>query len=102
MDCKIRREYKKLIMTRERVRGLTVKEIAAAYGVTPRQAGSWINACASDCMRDAMRQTQGDPDHPATVRFTVEEFTTDPRGAMIAILEEKITKVETLFPNVKK
>lgn len=102
MDKKIKQEYNRHLMTRDRISGATVKEIAEMYGVTASTAGRYINAVASECMRQAMAQTQGDPDHPSTPRFTVEEFTTDPRAAMVAILLEHITAIERKFPGVKE
>lgn len=102
MDQSIKKDYNKLLMTRDRIRGATIKEIGEMWGVTARTASRYVNATASECMRKAMEQTQGDPDHPSTPRFTVEEFTTDPRAAMVAILLEHITAVERQFPGVKE
>jgi hypothetical protein len=52
-------------------------------------------------MRQAMEQTQGDPDHPATMRFTLEEFTRDPRFAMAAIMRSHLAKIEEQFPELQ-
>lgn len=101
MDKQVKLTYRNLCMMRDRIHGLTVREIASVWGVSVRVVSSGINRVASGCMRDAMTQTQGDPEHPATPRFTVEEFTTDPRGAMVAIMEERISKIEELYPSVK-
>ncbi len=101
MDRKIKDDYRDLCMMRDRIHGMTLKEIAMVWGCTVRTASSRINKVASECMRQAMEQTQGDPDHPAAVRFTVEEFTKDPRGAMVAIMEEHIAGIEERFPDVR-
>lgn len=101
-NVKIKQEYTKFLMMRDRLRGMTIKEIASTWGVTPSSASRYVNAVASECMRIAMAQTQGDPEHPSTPRFTVEDFTNDPRAAMVAIMEEQITKLEKNYPDVKK
>ena len=101
MDPKIKNTYRDLCMMRDRIHGMTIKEIAAVWGCTARTASNRINATASECMRQAMEQTQGDPDHPSTPRFTVEEFTLDPRAAMVAIMEEHIAAIEERFPDVR-
>ncbi len=100
-DNNVQVHYNKFLMMRDRIGGMTVKEVAVTWGVTASTAGRYINAVASDCMREAMTQTQGDPDHPSTPRFTIEEFTTDPRAAMVAIMEEHIKTIEAKCPGVK-
>jgi hypothetical protein len=102
MDPKIVNEYRSLLMMRECLAGELVKDIAARYGVTARTASQRIKAAATACMREAMRQTQGDPEHPATVRFTVEEFTADPREAMDAMMRTFINVIETRYPQIKE
>jgi hypothetical protein len=101
-DNKVKAHYNRFLMMRDRINGATVKEIAVTWGVTASTAGRYINGVASDCMREAMTQTQGDPDHPSTPRFTIEEFTTDPRAAMVAIMEDHIRALETKCPGVKE
>ena len=89
-------------MFRDRMRGESLKEVADIWGCTVRFASRHINAVASECMRQAMEQTQGDPDHPSTPRFTVEDFTKDPRAAMVAIMDELIERIEKQYPGIKR
>lgn len=98
----IHNDYRDLRMMKDRMEGVSLKEIALAWGCTVRTASKHIQTVASECMRQAMEQTQGDPDHPSTPRFTVEEFTKDPRGAMIAIMNGHLKTIEERFPDVKR
>lgn len=100
MEKVIKDTYRDLCMMRDRINGASLKEVALAWGCTTRTASRHIKLTASECMRQAMEQTQGDPDHPSTPRFTVEEFTKDPRAAMVAIMEEHISRLEKQFPGL--
>ncbi len=100
-DKKLKNDYRDLCMTRDTINGLSLKEVAAVWGCTPRTATIHVKAMASECMRKAMEQTQGDPDHPSTPRFTLEEFTRDPREAMIAILTTLIAQIEEQYPDIQ-
>lgn len=101
MDKKIIDDYRDLCMMRDRIGGASIQEVATVWGCTVRTASRHIKAVASECMRQAMEQTQGDPDHPSTPRFTVEDFTKDPRAAMVAIMGELIKRIEKTYPGVK-
>jgi hypothetical protein len=96
-DKKIKDEYRDLRMMQDRIDGQLIETISAAWGCTVRTARSHIKATASECMRQAMEQTQGDPDHPSSPRFTIEEFTKDPRAAMVAIMRSHIAAIEEKY-----
>lgn len=100
-DKKLKNDYRDLCMLRDRLNGLSMQEISAVWGTTVRTASTHVKAMASECMRKAMEQTQGDPDHPSTPRFTLEEFTRDPREAMIAILTTLIAQIEEQYPDIQ-
>ena len=100
-DEKVKRDYRDLRMMQDTTDGHPVKEIAAAWGITPATAGKRIKAVASECMRQAMEQTQGDPDHPSTPRWTLEEFTRDPRAAMLAIMRGHIAAIEERYKGIQ-
>lgn len=101
MNKKIRDDYRDLCMMRDAIAGEDMQTIAMAWGCTVRTASSRIRRTASEMMRQAMEQTQGDPDHPASSRFTLEEFTADPRGAMVAIMRGHIETIERDYPILK-
>jgi len=100
-DKKTKDDYRDLRMMQDRIDGHPIAAIACAWGCTVRTASAHIKAIASECMRQAMTQTQGDPEHPATPRFTLEEFTTDPRSAMVAIMRSHIAAIEEKYPGVQ-
>lgn len=91
---KVRDRYRDLMMMKAIMQGRKYKEVASVYRLSPRTTSRRVKDIASEMMRDAMQQTQGDPDHPATVRWTVEEFTADPRGCMRAMMNYHIEKLE--------
>jgi hypothetical protein len=99
-DKKIQAHYNDLQMMRDKLAGSSVGEIAAAWGCTKRTAHARIKSIASECMRQAMEQTQGDPDHPATQRFTLEDFTRDPRAAMEGIMRSHIAAIEERYREI--
>lgn len=100
-DKKIKNDYRDLRMMQDQIDGHPTETIAAAWGCTVRTARSHIKATASECMRQAMEQTQGDPDHPSTPRFTLEEFTKDPRAAMVGIMQTHIAAIEEKYPGIQ-
>ena len=100
-DKKIKNDYCDLRMMQDQIDGHPTETIAAAWGCTVRTARSHIKATASECMRQAMEQTQGDPDHPSTPRFTLEEFTKDPRAAMVGIMQTHIAAIEEKYPGIQ-
>lgn len=101
LDAKLRDQYRDMLMMREVMRGATIKYVAARYGVSPRTTRLRVNTIASDMMREVMRNTQGDPDHPAKTRWTVEEFTAHPRRCLVEMLESTIKETEDKFPALK-
>ena len=100
-DKKARDEYRDLCMMRDRLAGHTFKEIGAAWGCTERTASAHVRKMASECMRQAMTETRGDPEHPAPGSFTVEKFTADPRACMTEIMERWIAAIEERWPEVQ-
>ena len=100
-DKKVRDDYRDLRMMQDQIDGHSIETISAAWGLTVRTARARIKAIASECMRQAMEQTQGDPDHPSTTRFTLEEFTLDPRSAMVGIMRTHIAAIEEKYPGVQ-
>lgn len=90
----VRDRYRDLLMMREVSLGAKFKDVAATYGLSPRTVSMRVKTMASEMMREAMTQTQGDPNHPAEVRWTVEEFTRDPRGCMNAMMKHHIELLE--------
>lgn len=100
-DKKIENDYRDLRMMQDQIDGHPIETIAAAWGCTVRTARSHIKATASEMMRQAMEQTQGDPDHPSTPRFTIEEFTKDPRAAMVALMRTHIAAIEEKYSDLQ-
>ncbi len=101
VDKKIQDDYRDLRMMQDKIDGHPAETIAAAWGCTVRRARSRVKAMASECMRQAMEQTQGDPDHPSSPRFTLEEFTKDPRAAMVAVMRTHIAAIEEKYPGLQ-
>ena len=97
-----RDRYRDLNMMHAVMVGRTYKEVAQTYGLSPRTCSMRVKTIASEMMREAMQQTQGDPDHPATVRWTVEEFTRDPRGCMVAMMKHHTELLEKQFPGLSE
>jgi hypothetical protein len=100
-DKKLKEDYRDLRMMQDQIDGHPIEAISAAWGCTVRTARAHIKATASECMRQAMEQTQGDPDHPSTPRFKLEEFTKDPRSAMVAIMRNHIAAIEEKYPGLQ-
>jgi len=100
-DKKIADDYRDLRMMQDKIDGHPIAHIATAWGCSNRVAMSHVKATASECMRQAMEQTQGDPDHPAVSRFTLEEFTKDPRAAMVAIMRSHIAAIEEKYKEIQ-
>lgn len=100
-DKNIKAHYTDLRMMQDKLDGHDVATIAAAWGCTKRVAHAHIKAIASECMRQAMEQTQADPDHPSTQRFTLEDFTRDPRAAMAAIMRSHIAAIEERYQDTQ-
>ena len=95
-------DYRDLCMLRDMMRGHSVKEIALMMGCTTRTASIHIKTMASNMMREAFVNTQGDPEHPANPRWTLEEFSHDPRGCLIAMTDMHIENIEKTYPRIKK
>ena len=100
-DKKTATDYRDLRMMQDTIDGHPMEHIAVAWGCSKRVASSHVKAIASECMRQAMEQTQGDPDHPAITRFTVEEFTRDPRAAMVGIMRSHIAAIEEKYREIQ-
>ena len=98
LDAKLRDEYRDLQMMEQVMEGAPIKSVAELYAVSPRTCRNRVNTIASEMMRRVMVSTQGDPEHPATVRFTVEEFTNNPRGCLQSMMHDTIRELEKQFP----
>ena len=94
-------DYRDLCMLRDMLRGLTMKELSVLWGCTVRVANNHVKAMASDMMRAVFVATQGDPEHPSSPRWTLEEFTKDPRGCLIAMTNTHIENIEGQYPRIK-
>lgn len=101
LNAKLRDEYRDLQMMEQVMEGAPIKSVAELYGVSPRLCRARVNTIASEMMRRVMLNTQGDPDHPSTVRFTVEEFTNNPRGCLQSMLQDSIREIENQFPMLR-
>lgn len=102
LDAKLADEFRDLVMMREVMEGMSIKYVAACHGISPRTCRRRVQLIGSEMMRRVMEATQGDPDHPANARWTVEEFTADPRGCMHAMMMDTIRKIETRFPLLRE
>lgn len=100
VPAKVRDLYRDLLMMQHIMQGHPYKKVAASYAVSARTCSRRVKDIASECMRQAMEQTQGDPDHPAQVRWTVEEFCADSRGCMIVMMKHHITELEREHPKL--
>ena len=98
LDAKLKDEYRDLCMMRDRMEGAPMKTVAVTWGCTARTANLRIRKMAYEMMQLAMKATQAEPDHPTDARFTVEEFTADPRGSMASMMRETIARLEREFP----
>jgi len=96
----LRDDYRDLCMLRDMMHGLSVKEIAMVWGCTSRTAAIHIKTMGSDMMRAVFVAVQGDPEHPAVPRWTLEEFTKDPRGCLIAMTDQHIATIEKQYPTI--
>jgi transposase len=102
VPAKVRDLYRDLQMMHAIMQGHAYTKVAATYGVSPRTCSRRVKDIASECMRQAMEQTQGDPDHPAAVRWTVEEFCADSRGCMIAMMKHHMEQLEGEHPGLRR
>lgn len=98
----VRDLYRDLQMMQAMTLGHSYKDVASNYGVSARTCSRRVKDIASECMRQAMEQTQGDPDHPAQVRWTVEEFCADSRGCMVVMMKHHIEQLEGEHPGLAK
>jgi len=98
LDAKLRDEHRDLLMMRDVMEGKAIKYVAACHGISPRTARRRVQLIGSEMMRRVMESTQSDPDHPASARWTVEEFTADPRGCMHAMMMDTLRTIEARFP----
>jgi len=94
-------DYRDLCILRDRLAGCTVKEIALLWGCTVRVANNRIKAAAAEMMREVFKATQGDPDHPASPRWTIEEFTADPRACLVLMTTYHIDKLRETYSALK-
>lgn len=94
-------DYRDLCMLRDTLRGMSMKEISMTWGCTVRTAGNHVKAMASDMMRAVFVATQGDIEHPSSPRWTIEEFTGDPRSCLIAMTQTHIDNIEKQYPRIK-
>ena len=104
LNPKLRDEYRDLLMMRTLIGGKTMAGVAEQYGLSRRTASRRVRDMASEMMRRAMESTVGDMDHPGAdkARFTVVEFTADPRAAMVILMHETIAKLEEQYPALKE
>ncbi len=98
VPASVRDQHRDLLMMRAIMGGKPYRAVAAVYGVTSRTCSRRVKDIASEMMRQAMEQTQGDPEHPATVRWTVEEFCADSRSCMIAMMAHHLEQIEKQYP----
>ena len=98
VPARVRDQHRDLLMMQAIMTGKAYKAVAAIYAVSSRTCSRRVKDIASECMRQAMEQTQGDPDHPATVRWTVEEFCADSRSCMIAMMNHHLEQIEKEHP----
>jgi hypothetical protein len=101
LDAKLRDQHRDLKMMREVMGGRAIANVASDYGLSPRTCRNRVNTIGTTMMRAVMAATQGDPEHPSTVRFTVEEFTNNPRGCLKAMMDDTIRELEQQFPALK-
>jgi hypothetical protein len=97
----LRNDYRDLCMLRDMLCGHTTKEIALMWGCTTRTALKHIRATGSEMMRQVFVATQGDPEHPGTSRWTIEEFTANPRSCLVAMTFTHIENLEKQYPALK-
>lgn len=98
----LQNDYRDLCMLRDMLEGENAKAIAMAWGCTSRTATSHIKAMGSEMMRQVFVATQGDPEHPSTPRWTLEEFTADPRACLASMTATHIDNLERAYPSLKK
>lgn len=94
----LRAEYRDLCMLRDTLAGTPMRGIAHLWGCTVRTANKHVKAMASEMMREVFVNVQGDPEHPAQTRWTVEDFTQDPRGCLVAMTRTQIERLEQSYP----
>lgn len=95
-------EYTDLLMLAQRLRGMDYKQIGTIFGISPREADVRIEAIASECMRQAMEATRGDPNHPQKGLFALEDFSSDPRKCMQVMMERRLKIIEDRYGEKKE
>ena len=100
VPVKVRDLHRDLQMMHAIMQGHAYTKVAASFGVSPRTCSRRVKDIASEMMRQAMEQTQGDPDHPAQVRWTVEQFCADSRACMIVMMKHHIEQLEGEHPQL--
>ena len=98
----LQNDYRDLCLLRERLEGVPVKSLALAWGCTVRTVNSHLKETASEMMRQVFVATQGDPEHPSSPRWTIEEFTADPRACLALMTTTHIDNLERAYPLLKK
>ena len=98
----LQNDYRDLCMLRDRMQGESVKAISMAWGCTVRTANNHLKSTASEMMRQVFVATQGDPEHPSNPRWTIEEFTGDPRACLVLMTATHIDNLERAYPLLKK
>jgi len=98
----LRDDYRDLCMLRDMLRGHSTKELALKWDCTPRTVNRHIKQMSFNMMRSVFRSIQGDPEHPSTPRWTVEEFCNDSRGCLITMTDTHIAGIERTYPRIKK
>lgn len=95
-------DYRDLRILRERMEGKPVKSLAMVWGCSVRTINSHLKATASEMMRQVFVATQGDPEHPSSPRWTIEEFTADPRDCLKSMTLSHIENLERSYPDLKR
>lgn len=97
----LRNDYRDLCMLRDMLCGHSTKEIALMWGCTVRTANKHIKATGSEMMRQVFVATQGDPEHPSQPRWTIEEFTANPRSCLVTMTFSHVENLEKQYPALK-
>lgn len=98
----LRQHYRDLKMMAQIINGFDYKAIAMLWGVSVAVAMERVKSVAFEIMRIVMANVKANPDHPAPARWTVDEFTKDPRGCMVAMMRDEIRKLEAEWPELKQ
>lgn len=96
-DEQVLGEYTDLLMLKQRLRGLDHQQIGQIFDLSSVAVEARIEAIASECMREAMEATRGDPAHPQPGLFKLEDFSADPRQCMQVMMERRLNAIETRF-----